>query len=444
MEPEIRYCLTEDGVRIAYTVTGTGSPHIFVGDPAGSHAQLAWSHLMLGPLFRELARHNTLISLDLRGCGLSDRVMPSSVKDWVLDVEAVVKRLGLKQFALTSVVSATLSMIMYAAHHIDAVTRFVIVDGWATATDTRQTPQGLAILALADIDYEMATEVIGVAAFGGGNDETRDSGAFTRAAIGPEYLKFLAHLATWDVRESCADVRCPTMILRHDGLSFVDEELTRDLAAGIPDSRMTVSHGAFATDPIGDAQRIAEFINDGAIERLPLDRPHTSAALATGTAIILFADIVDSTALTERMGDAAFRERARALDESLRAIITELGGSVIDAKTLGDGVLATFPAASQAIDAALRCGGAGNEQSLPLHLGIHAGDVIREENNVFGGAVNIASRISGLSAPGEVLVSDVVRALARTSASVKFEDRGEHALKGVGEPQRVYAVRASR
>jgi hypothetical protein len=41
-------------------------------------------------------------------------------------------------------------------------------------------------------------------------------------------------------------------------------------------------------------------------------------------------------------------------------------------------------------------------------------------------------------------VSDVVRALARTSASVTFEDRGEHALKGVGEPQRVYAVRASR
>ena len=61
--------------------------------------------------------------------------------------------------------------------------------------------------------------------------------------------------------------------------------------------------------------------------------------------------------------------------------------------------------------------------------------------NVFGGTVNIASRISGLSAPGEVLLSDVVRALARTSASVTFEDRGEHVLKGVGEPQRVYAVR---
>jgi adenylate cyclase len=69
------------------------------------------------------------------------------------------------------------------------------------------------------------------------------------------------------------------------------------------------------------------------------------------------------------------------------------------------------------------------------------GDVIREEGNVFGGAVNIASRISALSAPGEVLVSRTVADLARTSAGVTFEDRGEHALKGVEEPQHVYAVR---
>jgi adenylate cyclase len=77
---------------------------------------------------------------------------------------------------------------------------------------------------------------------------------------------------------------------------------------------------------------------------------------------------------------------------------------------------------------------------LALHLGLHAGDVIREEGNVFGGAVNVAARISGLSAPSEVLVSHTVRDLARTSAGVVFEDRGEQALKGVGEAVRVWAV----
>ncbi len=104
-------------------------------------------------------------------------------------------------------------------------------------------------------------------------------------------------------------------------------------------------------------------------------------------------------------------------------------------------MLAVFTSARQAIEAALACGKAGSNGGLPLHLGIHAGDVIREEGNVYGGAVNIAARIAGLSAAGEVLVSHTVRDLARTSAGVTFEDRGEQALKGVGEPVRVWAVR---
>ncbi|HSG82783.1 MAG TPA: adenylate/guanylate cyclase domain-containing protein, partial [Gemmatimonadota bacterium] len=62
--------------------------------------------------------------------------------------------------------------------------------------------------------------------------------------------------------------------------------------------------------------------------------------------------------------------------------------------------------------------------------------------NVFGGAVNIAARISGESGPGEVLVSDIVRGLARTSAGVSFDDVGERELKGVSESVRVWRVLA--
>src|SRR4029453_13784553 len=166
-----------------------------------------------------------------------------------------------------------------------------------------------------------------------------------------------------------------------------------------------------------------------------------AARAPSGMTAILFADIADSTALTERLGDAAFREKARNLDGSLRGIIRDSVGAPIEGKLLGDGVLAVFTSARQAIEAALACGKAGGDAGLPVHLGLHAGDVIREDNNVYGGAVNIASRISGLSAPGEVLVSETVRSLARTSAGVRFEDRGDQSLKGVGEPVRVWAVR---
>ena len=168
------------------------------------------------------------------------------------------------------------------------------------------------------------------------------------------------------------------------------------------------------------------------------DRGAEKAPLPSGTAIILFLDIADSTALTERMGDVAFRDAARALDERLRTAIRENGGTAIEGKVLGDGVMAVFGSAREAIDAALRCN--AESEDLSLHVGIHAGDVVREANNVYGGAVNVASRVCGLSAPGEILMSDTVRSLARTSTNVTFEDRGEHELKGLAEPVHVWAV----
>lgn len=171
---------------------------------------------------------------------------------------------------------------------------------------------------------------------------------------------------------------------------------------------------------------------------MPRDRRSAS------TAIILFADIVDSTALTERMGDAAFRALARRLDAAMRSIIRDGSGEPIEGKLLGDGVLAVFDSAQRAIDCAMRCAAEGAAIGLPLHVGVHAGDVIREANNVFGGAVNIAARIAALSELGDVLVSDTVRSLARTSTDVVFEDHGVHDLKGIGEPLRLFLARRRR
>jgi class 3 adenylate cyclase len=162
---------------------------------------------------------------------------------------------------------------------------------------------------------------------------------------------------------------------------------------------------------------------------------------AAGTAVILFADIAGSTALTERLGDAAFRERARELDGALREAIASNGGTPIEGKLLGDGVLAVFGAAREAIACAHACHAAADGAGLALHVGIHAGDVIRESNNVYGGAVNIAARVAAEAAAGETLVSGTVRDLARTSAGVSFEDRGERALKGIEDPVRLYEVR---
>jgi len=163
--------------------------------------------------------------------------------------------------------------------------------------------------------------------------------------------------------------------------------------------------------------------------------------LPEGTVTILFADIADSAKLTERLSDAAFRAESRKLEESLRKIITGSDGRAIEGKLLGDGVMAVFKSANRAIDCAIGCNHATNESILKLHIGLHAGDVIREGKNIYGGAVNIAARISDKSAPGEIIVSETVRSLARTSTRVNFEDKGLHDLKGVSDPHRLFSIR---
>jgi class 3 adenylate cyclase len=268
--------------------------------------------------------------------------------------------------------------------------------------------------------------------------------AHTRASVTGEMAAALLEMSyACDVTAELARITAPTVIIHRDHDRAVAFRLGRALAAHIAGARLVTLEGQVHWPWAGDmhsvTNAIVEFLN-------PERGAHAAASSATasqasGTAVILFTDIVSSTELTERMGDSRFRDASRALDAGLRAAIRVAGGAAIEGKLLGDGVLATFPSAAQAIDGARRCLALSAASELGLHIGLHAGDVIREEGNVFGGAVNIASRICGLSAPGEILVSDVVRGMARSSAGVEFEDRGEQEMKGVGEPVRVYAVR---
>jgi class 3 adenylate cyclase len=229
-------------------------------------------------------------------------------------------------------------------------------------------------------------------------------------------------------------VKTPTLVLQRETSRGQVRQFGIQIAGLLPSGQLRFVAGKHV-DAFPDYEPVVEAVFD--FFDLARSEPAARAAPA-GTAVILFADIVDSTALTEKLGDAAFRQKARDLDAAMRKIIGEHSGAAIEGKLVGDGLLAVFTSAAQAIEAGLACSSVNSD--LELHLGLHAGDVIREEGNVFGGAVNIAARISGLSAPGELLVSDTVRSLARTSTGVSFEDRGEQPLKGVGEAVRVFAV----
>ena len=157
-------------------------------------------------------------------------------------------------------------------------------------------------------------------------------------------------------------------------------------------------------------------------------------------AILLFTDVVDSTKLTEQLGDLAYLQTQQALDSRVRTAIEQIGGMTVEGIRPGDGLLAVFTSVREAVDAAQAAHDHASSVGLQLHIGIHAGDVIRSGTGVHGGAVNLAARACAEAPPGQTLVSEVIRTLGATSAGVRFEDRGLFQLKGISEPQRLFAV----
>ncbi|TMG07031.1 MAG: hypothetical protein E6I02_06830 [Chloroflexi bacterium] len=149
------------------------------------------------------------------------------------------------------------------------------------------------------------------------------------------------------MRPLLTEVRSPTLILSPSGggLGVVQSRFAQEVAIGIPGARLTTTGTGFAALALPD-ELAAEFVLGRTVRR-PLAADHPERAEGpSGTAVILFADIADSTALTERLGDTAFRAKARDLDAALRAIIREHVGTAVEGKLLGDGVLAVFTSAS--------------------------------------------------------------------------------------------------
>lgn len=158
------------------------------------------------------------------------------------------------------------------------------------------------------------------------------------------------------------------------------------------------------------------------------------------TLTVLFTDLVDSTGRRVRSGEEAADQLRQHLDRLLRVAILSNTGLV--AKHTGDGIMATFAGASdaigaavaiqQAIDADNRNGSIG--EPLQVRIGVSAGDVSVENGDVFGLPVVEAQRLEAAAGPGEIFVSTLARALARGRGGHEFEPLGELDLKGLDEP----------
>jgi class 3 adenylate cyclase len=162
----------------------------------------------------------------------------------------------------------------------------------------------------------------------------------------------------------------------------------------------------------------------------------------------LFCDLRGYTAFVEQHGDRAAAELLTAYRRIVRHAISATGGGEI--RTEGDSFYIVFASASAAVRCGLAIiGGAATadaETKTPIRVGvgIHAGESVEHREGFVGSAVNIAARVCAIAAAGEVLVTDTVRSLVRTSLDVSFVPRGRRHLKGIIEPIAVYAVSGGR
>jgi len=443
MEPRIQYAKTADGVSIAFWTLGEGPPGVQMPNLPWSHIQLEWQLPGCGRWYERAAENRKLIRYDGRGSGLSDRnAADYSVDAHMLDLQAVVDRLGIQRFALVSSRAACPVAIAYAARHPEAVSHLVLWCPWVP-----QEARSQAFRALREGgDWELYTEAAAHAALGWLTDEEAHRyAAYLRECATPETARAIYNaLAEFDVATVLSQVRSPTLILQRRQLAVLPSlEVAKGLASGIPDARLALLEGASDIPWVGDLEAVLaavdEFLGDGEQTSAGADAP------AGGFCTILFTDVEGSTALTERLGDAKARAVLRNHERIVREALRAHGGAEV--KAMGDGFMASFSSATRALECAIamqRAFAAHDDEHpetpIRVRIGLNAGEPIAEDEDLFGTAVNVAARIAAQAEGGEILASDVVRQLVAGKGFL-FADRGEVALRGFEDPVRLYEVR---
>ena len=125
----------------------------------------------------------------------------------------------------------------------------------------------------------------------------------------------------------------------------------------------------------------------------------------------------------------------------MRDAIGQNDGQPVEGIRPGDGLLAVFGTAEQAIQCAALAHERAAAVGFQLHVGIHVGDVIRSRTGVHGAAVNLAARVSALAPPGCTLTSAAVRSVAGPHWIATFEEFGVYDLRGIAEPQLLFMAR---
>ncbi len=161
-----------------------------------------------------------------------------------------------------------------------------------------------------------------------------------------------------------------------------------------------------------------------------------------GTVTILFSDMVDYAGMTERLGDQTSRELLRTHHGIVRDSLQRHGGREV--KVQGDGFMMAFGGVARALRCAVEMqrsllAYSETHESPPIriHIGVHTGEVVEEDDDFLGHTVIVASRLADAAGPGEILVSALSAQLVERTGEFRFVNHREEILKGLTLPQGV-------
>jgi adenylate cyclase len=157
---------------------------------------------------------------------------------------------------------------------------------------------------------------------------------------------------------------------------------------------------------------------------------------------LLLTDIVDSTAVTEKLGDERARELFLNHDRSVRSALAANRG--LEVKHTGDGILAVFESVADALTCAVDIQRTlrtvtDEDNGLNIRVGMTSGEPLPEGGDLYGMAVNVAARVCGVASGGQIVVTNVVRELA-IGKNFTFLAVGERRLRGIRQPTFLWEV----
>jgi class 3 adenylate cyclase/alpha-beta hydrolase superfamily lysophospholipase len=444
MGQSIRYCTTDDGVRIAYCVEGDEPAMVVIPQLLESFS-LHDIFPTFARFMRALEPGRTVVRFDFRGTGLSDRSATElGLTGGYLDLKAVADAAGLNEFALLALTSGGPTAVKYATCHPDRISSLILCGTYASMQDLWSRQFAESYSELAGQRWDMAARIIA----GLSGEEAPESMVqheeILRESMSGETMSrmFMAQWETANVTDLLPLVKAKTLVLHRVEDAAIPFTNGQKLAAGIPSAQLVTLHGRINNPAAGDWEAIVSAI-DEFLGGAPRESHEPTAGAGQETVrTILFTDLVGHTDMMMSLGDEKGREVLREHERITREVLKAHSGTEI--KTMGDGFMASFGSVTKAVECAVALQRENGKWlmengGLAVRCGLNAGEPIEEEGDLFGATVIMASRIAAKAEGGEILVSSAVRELCAGKGFV-FADRGEFTAKGFEEPARVYEV----